>query len=245
MSIKFEDGSYLKESAFHFFKLLHKLKASPNSKILTPKIVSDKYKFIYVSNPLVMSSSLYDTFVFKPQMNFEARVEYIDFDQNLEAYRDYFIFSFVRNPLSRTVSCFNKKILNANTLAKLYIISRYRGLSPEMSFEEFVNWLSSKEGSDENADRHWVSQHKLLFTREGKEICSYLGKLENFKKDFRNICEHIGIEEIEPHRVASSNKMLKKPFFKQYKEYYSEELKNKIYRRYFKDFETFEYELAF
>lgn len=245
-SIKLEGQyRYLKKPVFATFKALNSAKRATRfsyGRIILPKIVSDKYKFVYIPNPLVLSSSMNHTFVKRPREDYGARIDYTDLENDYDAYKDYFKFSFVRNPLTRTVSCFNKKILNANSLGKLYIISRYRGLSPEMSFEEFVNWLLSKEGSDENADRHWVSQHKLLFTKEGNEICDYVGKFENFKKDFKNICEYVGIKEVEPYHVASSNKMMKKPLFKHYKEYYNEDLINKVYRRYYEDFEAFGYE---
>lgn len=220
-----------KRAIFLALQAKHKLRNNKGDEIITPKIVSHKHKFICMLNPLVGSSTMRRFF-----RDYGAIVENIDLEKEHSQYKDYFKFAFIRNPVTRTISCYNKKMLNADTVPKLYILSKYKGLHYNMSLKEFIDWLLTEEGSDRYADRHWISQHKLLFSSNGEPLYDYLGKLETLRQDLNNICEYIGIniEEI-PH--AGSYKR----FSKQYSDIDQDSM-NKIYKRYYKDFNYFSYD---
>lgn len=189
---------------------------------LLPKIVSHKYKLLYIPNPLVASNTT--RYILKRvDENTETLTDLSDYD-------DYLKFSFVRNPIKRVLSCYNKKILNADTIAKLHLLSKYKGLHYNMSLKEFIDWLLTEEGSDKYADRHWVSQHKILTN------CDFIGKLENFEEDLNTIFEHKNISDIPIPKLAQSSWLPKKN-----QEEITYDMKDKIFKRYRKDFVKFDY----
>lgn len=220
-----------KKLVFWTLQTKHKLRNNKKEPISTPKIVSHKHKFVCILNPLVGSNTMKRIF-----WDYGARLESINLEEERSHYRDYFKFAFVRNPVGRVLSCYNKKILNADTIFKLYILSKYKGLHYNMDFNGFINWLLTEEGSDKYADRHWISQHKLLFNNVGEPLYNYLGKLETLREDLDNICEYIGINYLEKIPHTGSHKR----FNKQHSSI-NQELINKIYKRYYKDFKCFNY----
>ena len=76
--------------------------------------------------------------------------------ENNPHHRDYFIFSFVRNPWSRIYSTWKNKIANPNMPEeKRTILKRFDELYYNMPFEEFVSFVcESKYGNDIFGDRH-------------------------------------------------------------------------------------------
>ena len=222
---------------YNLFKLL-RIKP-PKMDNNTPKIISDKYKFIYIGNPLVASTSFRDGLVRNSQEDYVARIEYFEITDD---YEDYFKFSFVRNPLTRVVSCYNKKIWNTFALGLLYLYGRHRGFKINFTFEEFVDWLCTENGSDKYADRHWLSQSKILYDESGKCLCDFIGKIENLNNDLKKVEKEIGINITLPKSNTSQSRP-KKPKYGDYKEYYDENLIKKVYWRYKDDFEIFNYDI--
>lgn len=126
-------------------------------------MVNDKYKILCVGNPKVGSSSLKLLFQNQlPESQFYLDMSYTSFLKNNLDKRSYLKISFVRNSWDRVYSCWQDKISNNKRFADMFIITRFKGLYPDMPFEEFVDWLCTNDGSDQNADRHWMSQHKIL-----------------------------------------------------------------------------------
>lgn len=189
---------------------------------LIPKTVSHKYRLIYVPNPLVASNTIRQIL-----RNLDRNIETV-YGTDL-GYDNYLKFSFVRNPITRVKSCYTKKILNADSVAKLHMLSKYKGLHYDMSLKEFIDWLLTEEGSDKYADRHWVSQHKLVAD------CDFIGKLENFEEDLNRL---LGFTPEIP-KLASSGYLSK-----ECQEEITDDMMNKILRRYGKDFVKFNYEVA-
>lgn len=110
---------------------------------------------------------------------------------------NYFHFTFVRNPWDRILSCYNSKNNSVKTIGSLWRINQYEGLNSEMSFEEFVEWLSSNEGQDSKSDRHWISQYRLLVGNIGCNLTDYIGKLENLEDGFNDICNVLNIKYLQ------------------------------------------------
>ena len=77
-----------------------------------------------------------------------------------------------------------------------WFIAPWHGLRRGMRFEEFCRWLATPAGSDTFADRHWLSQHVQIRTRDGQEP-DFVGRWETLDDDWRTVTVHIGM----PHRA--------------------------------------------
>lgn len=108
--------------------------------------------------------------------------------------RKFEIVAFKRNPYTRIVSCWLNKVVAhfpANdTYFKKY---RYRGLERGMAFADFAEWLNSPPGSDERADRHWMSQH-LMLTRVDRLL------------PFEDLAGSVRALGLEPERLPHRNR---------------------------------------
>jgi hypothetical protein len=116
-----------------------------------------------------------------------------------------------------------------------------------MSFGKFAKWICSSRGRDENADPHWMSQHKILTDRNGNLLTDYLGKLESLKRHINNISRKASVD-INPGHVASSYNMPIKPIYDNHYDYYSElgnEKIKQVQKRYSTDFDIFGYNVIF
>lgn len=151
----------------------------------------------------------------------------------------YRIFSLVRNPWSRVLSCYRNKILSSR-LGDLAIRSRYRGLEPTMSFADFVRWLERDEGRDDIADRHWISQTRLLTDPEtGRLLCTTIGKFETFKSDVEAFLNEVGLGDLE---LLHINQTASTDDIKSYRSAYDVDTRDIVARRYRSDIETFGYD---
>ena len=159
-------------------------------------------------------------------------------------YRGYTTFTVVRNPWSRLVSCYNKKIRNANNVAKIAILAQYEGLHPQMPFADFVAWMCSGEGADEHADLHWISQSYAL--GGGKRLLDHYLELEDLKAQYETLSGHLGLPDRTLPREAASTDQLYPPLHADYRSYYASlpaSLLERIERRYERDAERFGYPL--
>ncbi len=115
------------------------------------KVTSDRHRFVYCSIPNAASGGIIRGLreSFGSASLIITRGSLAVLLEKRPELADYYKFTVVRNPWSRVVSCYHRKILNANTLGKLEAMSRYPGLRPKMPFERFVEWLCSDNGRDD------------------------------------------------------------------------------------------------
>jgi len=92
----------------------------------------------------------------------------------------YFLFAFVRNPLSRAWSVYKNKVNNPKRAGKTHVLSN-REFYFGMDFAEFVDVLARLP--DDITDRHLRSQSWFLCDEQGL-LPDYIGKLENFSADW-------------------------------------------------------------
>jgi len=232
------------------FKMKIELKRSENNKLWKPliilkdicrkfmvKFIIGKYrihfvkdkKAIYFVMPKVASGSL--GIIFETEM--------INLKENeLRKYKDYFKFTFVRNPYKKILSCYLDKIKGKDGFLNGMWIDfwKFKGkFYPNMSFKEFVRSVHSIP--DYKSDTHFKSQYCFVFDKKGSMIPDFIGKLESFGKDYKKICERIegGFNEqlIHFHRSASPNL--------NFDDYYDEETKKLVQERYKEDFKLFSY----
>ncbi|MBK1720332.1 sulfotransferase family 2 domain-containing protein [Thiocystis violacea] len=129
----------------------------------------------------------------------EKRIEHF-----VGEYYEYFKFSVVRNPWARCYSCYKQKIRNPTPIQRALHFNGRKGLRSNMSFGEFVEWLGTPEGSDERADRHWISQSIVLGLDKGMQY-DYIGKLEEMDSVIRVVSERIGVSsDFFEHKLKST-----------------------------------------
>jgi hypothetical protein len=102
---------------------------------------------------------------------------------------EFFLFSFVRNPLTRLYSCFRDKVLNAAATKRQCTLSPY-GIHFGMSFDEFVQCVAAIP--NHRSDQHFRSQHTFL-THKDALLVDHLGKLERFEADWGPVADQCGI----------------------------------------------------
>lgn len=138
---------------------------------------------------------------------------------------DVFVFSFVRNPYKRILSCYLDKIKNPTTyLGFLRYGNRFY---KEMSFEDFLEEIYKIPDSE--ADKHFRSQHTFLMNEE-EFIPHFIGNLETIPRDFERLLNKIGTDKLEiTHKRRTKSHKNRKDFF-------TPKAKELIRERYRKDF---------
>lgn len=210
----------------------------PTADIFAEKLISNSQGYLYIANPKVATRSIIE--YLKKFDGENISVQHASLQKILsvnECYADFYWFSFVRNPWARTYSCWLDKITNQHKFCDITIISRYKGLYPDMPFELFVEWLCTKEGQDNFADRHWMSQHELLGGDRHIDKINFVGKIENLNEDFSIVSSEI---KVGSNKLPAVNINQKDPFG--YRTKYNEKTKSLIEQRYSQDIAHFNYE---
>ena len=151
-----------------------------------------------------------------------------------EGYQTRFKFTFVRNPWARILSTYNDKVFKqwSDTYPEedhRWRIKKYKPFAGE-DFKYFIN------NFDVNIDRHTMTQESLFPVN----IIDYIGKFENLQQDFDTVCNKIGLDpQPLPHKNSS-----KPSNYKHYTEYYDDETRQIVARKYAKDIECFGYKFG-
>ena len=147
-------------------------------------------------------------------------------------YERYFKFAFVRNPWDRLVSAY--EFLAQGGFDAGDRRWAVRNLSEFDEFGDFVRgWLNHE---NIYSRVHFVPQYIFLRGANGDEPgVDFVGRVESFDRDFRHVCEVLGVDAQRRHDNVSSRR-------KNYREYYDEETKRMVGRTYSKDIELFGYE---
>lgn len=132
-----------------------------------------------------------------------------------------FTFTIVRNPYDRVVSAFEH-------------LKKFEKVKSNWTFDYFVREILI--GQRENFDIHFLPQ--FHWSRPLSKInFDYIGKFETLKEDWKNIAPEISAYPTLPH--VNKGKSI------DFRDYYSDELKNIIYNMYKDDFIEFEYKKDF
>jgi len=124
---------------------------------------------------------------------------------------DYFKFAIVRNPWDKMVSNWSMFCRSGIDFRERQIEALFGKRADQISFDEFVK----KSASIRN--HHWQQLVEFL-PRDGDGLLiDYLGRLESFQNDWKEICLHLGIE-ISLESENTTNHQV-------YRKYYNEELK--------------------
>lgn len=209
--------------------------------------INEKKKLIYVVNPKVANTSL-NTSLYE----LKAKEYYIEIHQQVNCsgqtrmkikkgeYQDCYVFSFVRNPYLRLISCYENKYhsdkkLLGKTLGCLHFDNYLLGyLRKDCGFEKFAKKVANIP--DCLSDFHFKSQYATLYIK-GRGLPDYIGKFENLAEDFEPLRQKYDLAPL-PHY----NSTAKERGGKNWMDYYDLHTAELVYKRYKKDFEVFGYE---
>ena len=184
--------------------------------------VYDKIKIAYYSVPKCASRSITSFFDSFDECRKLRPCHFKD-------YKDYFTFSFVRNPYSRVISLYNDKVLNVRIDRELKRI----GLERYMRFDNFVDIVTDQ--NYKRADKHIKRQCLLV-----PDYVDYIGKLESISIDFAKLMmkidKHIELPYKELPFIGKTSSV-------NYKKVLTKDIKNKISEYYNPDFERFNYDI--
>ena len=198
------------------------------------KFISHSHNFIYFEVPKTGSASLLDIFAeYASITRLEGRYEFLD-------YPDYVKCAFVRNPWDRILSCYLNKIKKDENFENENFVNgvmrkfkKYNVFYAGMPFNEFLTAVENIP--DEIADGHFASQYRRL-VMDGKIVINYLGRFENYKQEATRFLRMVGINnEIKFRRINRSRNR------KLYQEYYDDETRKIVEKRYGEDIEYFGY----
>lgn len=125
-----------------------------------------------------------------------------------EKFEEYFSFAIVRNPWDWQACLYS------------YILKRphhplHEKLSELGSFSSYLSWhCGNIESNTLPAGVGSVFQYDYICDSKKNLLVSYIGKVENLKQDFRNICSSINIQAKLPHLRQNPRK--------EYRDLYSE-----------------------
>lgn len=198
-------------------------------------ILNDK-KLIYLNNSKTACSSIKKTFINK-KIKDDYSIHFLNWNETNKIendYEEFFKFTFVRNPFDRLVSCYESKFKSDSKkgVEILHYDKYLLGiLNKDKGFDNFVKKIIKIPKF--LADRHFESQYRLIFDKNQNCLVDYVGKYENINEEFQFIKERFKLSSL-PHYNKSDKK--------NWKNYYTKETAELVYKYYKKDIEEFNYE---
>ena len=157
------------------------------------KIVSPRYRYIWLCNPKVASRSLISALLrADPDAVLVCQATIDEVYTAHPECRDYYSFAFVRNPYYRTYSFYADKHLATSREKRRVFVEPYFGIAENRSFGDLCRWLNTPYGSDAFADRHWLSQSLNIRISENR-MPDFVGHYENIDDDLRRIAKVLGM----------------------------------------------------
>jgi hypothetical protein len=136
-----------------------------------------------------------------------------------EDFASFFKFGFIRNPWDRVVSEYH-----------------FRQVNSSVDFKTFVLRLFSNPATA-NQYRHIIPQSHFLYDANGKLLVDKIGRFENLRSDFAEICEHLQIPATDSHLPHCNKAHSRRPYL----EYYDNESRHAVAEFYHLDIELFGY----
>jgi hypothetical protein len=192
-------------------------------------IVSKINKFVFVSTPKTGTHSM---FKLLPELFETFTVEGAYHETNVpDEYKDFFIFTTVRNPFERMVSIWNALI----NLEEYRV--RYLPIVGGESFSDFVHWITKQTKESRPKGRGAAVLTTQSEWLEGIRVDQYL-KLENIDKEIQTLPFYSNAKEQPFERVP---KVLARKHVV-WNDLKNDELRSLIVNWANKDFENFNYD---
>jgi len=147
-------------------------------------------------------------------------------------YKEYFTFTFVRNPYSRLLSAY--RFLKNGGFSETDRTWAIQNLSEYSSFDDFIKlWIDEESIWSLN---HFKPQYSFVCDVSLTPEVDFIGKVESIEEDFEKVCSILNI----PNKLEIRNKG--KTDNTNWEHFYSDYSIDKITDIYSRDFELFQYE---
>ena len=148
-------------------------------------------------------------------------------------YHGYFLYTFMRNPYTRMISCYESQF--PRELGHYHLPNEDEHLTFERYVDIIVEW-----GDDNRKGhlQHWRPQTDWIFDNDNHLALDYIGHTETLEKDAHEISNLIGVEEevvIPRRRGAFANVSTWR--HEDYKEYFNDDTRKKVEKYYERDLE--------
>ncbi|MGB1249199.1 MAG: sulfotransferase family 2 domain-containing protein [Candidatus Promineifilaceae bacterium] len=204
----------------------------------------DEQRLIYIATPKTASTSILLTIgVARGLTDVQPReirgrfAAHIKRGSLQQVNANYFKFSFVRNPYSRLVSCYENKFVEVREYGRdrfLYAHPPFE-MSVGDTFEQFIRRIA--EIPDELADRHFKSQTAFLYWK-GLCLVDFIGRFETLTTDWSALAKRTYL----PQQLCNlPREFPRRKMPANYQDYYTPELAALVFQRYRADFERFGY----
>lgn len=222
-------------------------------------MISHQYKFIYSHIPKVGGTTIENILApyASTTVGKNADKKWLRNKKLFDAFKDYpdyYQFSFTRNPWDRLLSCYTFFTFGCESYSTASKIN--------CSFFDFVQAVDLFLSESNNAELYYsiiqdntcvgnlkgisikspcnspmIGYHALPQVYFIRDNFNFLGKIENFQKDFDIVCDKIGIPQQQlPHANKTNHK--------HYTEYYDDETREIVAERYAQDIESFGYKFG-
>lgn len=149
---------------------------------------------------------------------------------------DYFLFTVVRNPFERLVSCYKHKVLSQKPPHTFdeYFLGYLKRSTSFANFVRRIRWIPHQFH-----DGHFASQYNTIYKRKlggavlAGKFPDFIGRFEHLGDDWKVIKERFDVDDI-PHRNATSKD--------DWRDYYDVKTAKLVYKLYRKDVQAFGYE---
>lgn len=188
-------------------------------------IIEDK-NIIFIHIPRTGGTSIENFFGVK-MSNEEKHLTAREFKEQIPGYDRFYKFSFVRNPWERMLS--------------YYLWRRSNKWGKEAHTRNFEEWLQyirihrndSKTDHQKNFLKAIMQQYDFLHDGNGITL-DFIGRMENFEKDFERIIEHTETKHKILPKALKQNR-------RHYSFYYNKPARQLVEKLYHKDIEEFGY----
>lgn len=182
------------------------------------KIVSHRYRCLWLCNPKVASRSIkYALLDADPDAVLIRDKSVSEVLSMLPEARRYTSFAFIRSPIERALSFFaelNAPLERARQASeatppapgyaapsqhdlqqrkRAQLLARCYGLAEASDVNAFCEWLATPFAADACAERHIRSQHLSIRT-EGGRMADFIGRLETIDDDWQRIATRLGMD---------------------------------------------------
>lgn len=192
-----------------------------------------KDNIIWYVSPKTGSRSMHQYFL---DQNFAFPPEKLAVVKDLDSC--IFSFSFSRNPWDKIVSVWRDKV--EKQWSEDYPYPQFRiPYFQQFSGKDFIFFVKNMMS---NKNLHLEPQSKLC----DLHLIDFIGRFENLQQDFDIVCEKVGIPQQQLAHKNSSNWTYKSKNIKtkHYTEYYDDETRQIVAKKYAKDIEYFGYKFG-